>query len=77
MGFSILTVLITLTVAVVGAMSSIGICERCNIESGGVYFLMCHVLGGQAASAVGILYVFGQVFLLRYGSFVLVAVCDR
>ncbi|XP_067940048.1 solute carrier family 12 member 8-like [Watersipora subatra] len=59
-GFSILTVFITLTVAAIGAMSSIGICERCHVEGGGVYFLLCHVLGGQTAAAVGILYSFGQ-----------------
>ena len=60
-GLSMLIIFITLTVASIGAMSAIGICERCKIERGGVYFLLSHVLGGQMASAVGILYCFGQV----------------
>lgn len=61
---SILIVFITLLVASIGAMSAIGICERCKIERGGVYFLISHVLGGQTASAVGVLYCFGQVGIL-------------
>jgi len=60
-GLSILIIFITLLVSTIGAMSSIGICERCKVESGGVYFLLNHVLGGQLAVAVGILYCFGQV----------------
>lgn len=60
-GYSILIIFITLLVASIGAMSAIGICERSKIESGGVYYLLSHVLGGQTASAVGILYCFGQV----------------
>ncbi|KAF6035823.1 SLC12A8 [Bugula neritina] len=59
-GLSILIIFITLLVSTIGAMSSIGICERCKVESGGVYFLLNHVLGGQLAVAVGILYCFGQ-----------------
>ena len=42
-------------------MSAVGICERCRMESGGVYFLLAHVLGSRFGGAIGLLYVFGQV----------------
>ena len=42
-------------------MSAIGVCERCHMESGGVYFLVSHVLGARVGAAIGILYCFGQV----------------
>jgi len=42
-------------------LSAIGICERCKVESGGVYFLLSYVLGSRIAAAVGLLYCFGQV----------------
>lgn len=35
--------------------------ERCQIQSGGVYFLVSHILGGRIGGAVGVLYSFGQV----------------
>jgi potassium/chloride transporter 8 len=31
------------------------------MESGGVYFLLAHVLGSRVGTAFGLLYVFGQV----------------
>jgi hypothetical protein len=48
-------------IALVSVLSAIGVCERCRVESGGVYFLLSHVLGPRSAAAVGVLYVFGQV----------------
>ena len=54
-------ILLTISVALVAAMSAIGVCERCHMESGGVYFLVSHVLGARVGAAVGILYCFGQV----------------
>jgi len=51
-------------VILVSVLSAIGICERCKVESGGVYFLLSYVLGSRIAAAVGLLYCFGQVFLL-------------
>ena len=57
--------LLTTTAAVVliliSVLSAIGICERCRVQSGGVYFLIAHVLGSRRGAAVGIIYVLGQV----------------
>ncbi|XP_029461128.1 solute carrier family 12 member 8 isoform X2 [Rhinatrema bivittatum] len=47
-------------VALVTVLSGIGVCERCNIGSGGVYSMMSNVLGGQVGGTFGLLYVFGQ-----------------
>lgn len=41
-------------------LSAIGICERCRIESGGVYFLIAHTLGSRFGGSLGLLYCFGQ-----------------
>ena len=46
----------------VAVFAAIGICERCHVRSGGVYFLISHVLGSRRGAAVGIIYVIGQVF---------------
>ena len=43
------------------ALSGIGVCERCHMESGGVYFLMSHVLGARIGGSVGVIYCFAQV----------------
>lgn len=56
-----LMILLTAGVALVAVLSAIGVCERCNMESGGVYFLIGHVLGARTSAAVGIVYCFGQV----------------
>lgn len=45
----------------ISVLSAIGICERCKVQSGGVYFLIAHVLGSRRGAAVGIIYVLGQV----------------
>lgn len=47
--------------ALVPVLSAIGVCERCHVGNGGVYFLLSHVLGQRAGGAVGIIYAFGQV----------------
>ena len=60
-GFSVLIIFITITVALMAALSAIGVCERCKMESGGVYFLLSHVLGARIGASVGIIYCFGQV----------------
>ncbi|CAH1776028.1 unnamed protein product [Owenia fusiformis] len=59
-GLAILIMMMTIGVALVAALSAIGVCERCKMESGGVYFLISHVLGARIGAAVGILYCFGQ-----------------
>uniref|UniRef100_A0A914XQC2 Amino acid permease/ SLC12A domain-containing protein n=1 Tax=Plectus sambesii TaxID=2011161 RepID=A0A914XQC2_9BILA len=57
---AILLLIICASLALIPVLSAIGICERCQIQSGGVYFLVSHVLGGQIGGAVGVLYCFGQ-----------------
>ncbi|XP_062972731.1 solute carrier family 12 member 8 [Elgaria multicarinata webbii] len=47
-------------VALVTVLSGIGVCERCNIGSGGVYSMISTVLGGQVGGTIGLLYIFGQ-----------------
>ncbi|XP_033099425.1 solute carrier family 12 member 8-like isoform X2 [Anneissia japonica] len=59
-GLSVLIIFITVIVALVAALSAIGICERCKIQSGGVYFLLSHVLGSRMGGTLGIMYAFGQ-----------------
>ncbi|KAG1670089.1 Solute carrier family 12 member 8 [Nymphon striatum] len=59
-GLSVLIVLISVVVALISLLSAIGICDRCKVESGGVFFLVSHVLGSQLGGAIGIAYCFGQ-----------------
>lgn len=59
-GLSLLIIVLTLLVALAPALSAIGVCERCQVESGGVYFLLAHVLGQRSGGTVGILYSFGM-----------------
>ena len=56
-----LIIFITIVVALLAALNAIGVCERCKMESGGVYFLLSHVLGARIGASVGIIYCFGQV----------------
>ncbi len=58
---AILLLIICTSLALITVLSAVGICERCQIQSGGVYFLIAHVLGGRIGGAIGLLYVFGQV----------------
>lgn len=60
----ILILLLPVSVALVSVLSAVGICERCRVESGGVYFLVSHVLGSKFGGALGLLYVFGQVSII-------------
>ncbi|XP_064652024.1 solute carrier family 12 member 8-like isoform X2 [Lineus longissimus] len=57
---AILIILMTIFVALISVLSAIGVCERCKMESGGVYFLLSHVLGARIGTTVGVLYCFGQ-----------------
>lgn len=57
----LLSVFISVCVALVTVLSAVGICERCRVESGGVYFLLSHVLGSRFGGSIGLLYCFGQV----------------
>ncbi len=55
-----LIVLCAVVLILISVLSAIGICERCHVQSGGVYFLISHVLGSRRGAAVGIIYVLGQ-----------------
>lgn len=57
---AVLIILSTVCVALVTVLSAVGICERCRVESGGVYFLLSHVLGSRFGGSIGLLYCFGQ-----------------
>lgn len=72
---SILLLGICTSLALITVFSAIGIVERCQIkvsystgtfltlspfQSGGIYFLVSHVLGHQLGGAVGLIYAFGQ-----------------
>jgi potassium/chloride transporter 8 len=61
---NMLFLLLPVSVALVSVLSAVGICERCRVESGGVYFLVSHVLGSKFGGALGLLYVFGQVSII-------------
>lgn len=41
----VLIVIATVSVALISVLSAVGICERCRVESGGVYFLIAHTMG--------------------------------
>lgn len=47
-------------VVLISVLSAVGICERCRVERGGVYFLIAHVLGSRFGGSLGLLYCFGQ-----------------
>lgn len=61
-------VLISFLVAFATVMSAVGICDRCDIGSGGVYYILTHVLGGKVGATVGLLYSVGHVSILFYSS---------
>ncbi|KAK4319245.1 hypothetical protein Pmani_009808 [Petrolisthes manimaculis] len=55
-----LAVLVSVVIVLTSVLSAVGICERARMESGGIYFLISHVLGSQIGGAVGLVYCFGQ-----------------
>nr|XP_033323092.1 solute carrier family 12 member 8 [Megalopta genalis] len=57
---AVLITLCTVCIVLVTVLSAVGICERCRVESGGVYFLLSHVLGSRFGGSIGLLYCFGQ-----------------
>ncbi|KAK6177869.1 hypothetical protein SNE40_012745 [Patella caerulea] len=59
-GLSIVTVFLSVSIVLIVALSAIGVCERCRMDAGGVYFLISHVLGGRIGGSVGIVYCFAQ-----------------
>lgn len=57
---AVLIILSTVGIALISVLSAVGICERCRIESGGVYFLIAHTMGSRFGGSLGLLYCFGQ-----------------
>ncbi|XP_071525922.1 solute carrier family 12 member 8 [Panulirus ornatus] len=55
-----LVVIVSVVVVLTSVVSAVGICERARMESGGIYFLISHVLGSQVGGSVGLVYCFGQ-----------------
>uniref|UniRef100_A0AC34FQN3 Amino acid permease/ SLC12A domain-containing protein n=1 Tax=Panagrolaimus sp. ES5 TaxID=591445 RepID=A0AC34FQN3_9BILA len=51
---------ISVIIVLITVFSAIGICQRCRLQSGGIYFLISHVLGAQFGGAVSLVYIFGQ-----------------
>lgn len=70
-GESVLIVLLTSSVSLVALLSAIGISERSHIDQldGGIYSLMCHVLGARLSATVSIIYCLGQVRFFSARSF--------
>lgn len=58
--YGVLLIICTVGIALISVLSAVGICERCRIESGGVYFLIAHTLGSRFGGSLGLLYCFGQ-----------------
>ena len=59
-GHAALIVLAAVILILMAVLAAIGICERCHVQSGGVYFLISHVLGSRRGTAIGMLDVVGQ-----------------
>ncbi|XP_069106721.1 solute carrier family 12 member 8-like [Argopecten irradians] len=59
-GLTILTIFVAVMIVLIVALSAIGVCERCKMESGGVYFLLSHVLGARIGGSIGVIYCFAQ-----------------
>ncbi|KAJ2947835.1 hypothetical protein O0L34_g9624 [Tuta absoluta] len=57
---AVFIVIFTVFVALISVLSAVGICERCRIESGGVYFILAHTLGSRMGGTLGMIYCFGQ-----------------
>uniref|UniRef100_A0A5S6QZ04 Solute carrier family 12 member 9 n=1 Tax=Trichuris muris TaxID=70415 RepID=A0A5S6QZ04_TRIMR len=60
-GEAMLILLLGLLLAIVPVLSAIEICERCQIQSGGVFFLVSHVLGTKVGGTVGLIFILGQI----------------
>lgn len=56
----ILIIFATVSLALISVLAAVDICERCRVESGGVYFLIAHTLGSRFGGSLGLLYCFGQ-----------------
>ena len=54
-----MTCVLIIWMGLAAGVSAIGICERTEISSGGVYSLLNRVLGGKIGAAVGTVFAFG------------------
>ena len=59
-GLSFLIICLCVTVALITALSAVGVCERLHLDAGGVYFLLSHILGAKLGSTIGVIYAFAQ-----------------
>jgi potassium/chloride transporter 8 len=59
-GLSFLIICLTLGIAVITILSATGLCDKCPLGPGGIYFVLSHVLGGRLGFVIGTLYTFGQ-----------------
>lgn len=57
---TILIIFCAVFIVFIVALSGIGVCERCNMGKGGVYFLLSHVMGGRIGGSLGVIYCFAQ-----------------
>ncbi|KAB0801518.1 hypothetical protein PPYR_05872 [Photinus pyralis] len=57
---AVFIIVATVFTALISVLSAVGICERCRVESGGVYFILSYVLGSRFGGSLGLLYCFGQ-----------------
>ncbi|PAA55109.1 hypothetical protein BOX15_Mlig024265g14 [Macrostomum lignano] len=57
---ALLACCLTATVGLLTALSAIGVCLQCGVESGGVHSLLGRVLGDKFGSAIGLVYCLGQ-----------------
>ncbi|GAB6033108.1 hypothetical protein CHUAL_012720 [Chamberlinius hualienensis] len=57
---SLVVIIAAILLILVTVFSAIGICSRCKMERGGVYFMISYVLGARCGGAIGFIYCFGQ-----------------
>lgn len=60
LSLTIVIIVLSMLVVLIVTLSGIGVCERCKVQSGGVYFLISHVLGARIGGCVGLVYCFAQ-----------------
>ncbi|KAE9552523.1 hypothetical protein FO519_004265 [Halicephalobus sp. NKZ332] len=59
-GGALALLFISILIVLITVFSAIGICQRCHVQSGGIYFLISHVLGSQLGGSISLVYIFGQ-----------------
>ncbi|OQR76414.1 solute carrier family 12 member 8-like, partial [Tropilaelaps mercedesae] len=57
---SLLVVTITALVCSIALLASVGVIQRCHIDTGGIHDILSHILGARLGGAVSLVYCFGQ-----------------